>query len=830
MQIFSKLLFFSFNYPKTNIALFLICAFLSIFLSMNNIKIVTSTDELISKDLEFRKKQMELKDKFPNLSNNNVISIKVDNRKELKRLTKEVLSDFSKKKDIFNFYYSPQIDESFRKNLLKIADNSAREEIIFQLYKFQPLFSVLNNNPKLKGLNDIFELSMNNDGIKENSSQYRTILEGFIDSIKFNRNLDWSELFFNGNENLIIFSLKNEYLENNDFSNFYSLLLNIKERNVDKGKINFTGGQILDYEELLSVSQGAIKASILSMIFISLVLAISFRNIKIILSLLFSIFIGLIITLGITSVTVGKLNIISIAFAVLFIGISVDFGIQISMKLLQSQTINLSEKLRNFSFSIFIVGISSIIGFLSFIPTKYIGLSELGIISSIGVIVGVLTNLLFLSSLLKIANIEKISYKNDYINIFFSKTVLSISKKPKTSILFFIILFFSASVNLEKIKFDSDPLKLKDQNSSSVKLAYDLMRKDPSSDYKISVVDKDFDNELLSELEKNDFIDSIFRLKNRLNSDNISSDLEYLDFLFSLPENNVSSKSIELNRFKDNLEEIQKLKIPDVSNSAKKLLTMLDSKNNQERDITYFENLFFDDFAKFKFFLKDIVNVDNSNYSELPLFYRDKYFSEDDFERIEIYPKKKVIDENKTETFVNIVKKIFPQATGMPVVQNAAKSIVIESFIFAFILSFICLVVFSFIIFRNILYVMLCFIPLFSSFLCTVFIMQALKINLNFANMISLPLLFSLGISYSIFILRGFQESKSFTTLMKSSIMPGVLFSALTTISSFSTFAISNHYGTSSMGVMLFICLTTVMINSLILLPLLIHKLKSRLL
>ena len=166
----------------------------------------------------------------------------------------------------------------------------------------------------------------------------------------------------------------------------------------------------------------------------------------------------------------------------------------------------------------------------------------------------------------------------------------------------------------------------------------------------------------------------------------------------------------------------------------------------------------------------------------------------------------------------------------MPVVQNAAKSIVIESFIFAFILSFICLVVFSFIIFRNILYVMLCFIPLFSSFLFTVFIMQALKINLNFANMISLPLLFSLGISYSIFILRGFQESKSFTTLMKSSIIPGVLFSALTTISSFSTFAISNHYGTSSMGVMLFICLTTVMINSLILLPLLIHKLKSRLL
>lgn len=830
MQIFSKLLFFSFNYPKTNIFLFLISACLSIFLSMNNIKIVTSTDELISKDLEFRKKQIELKEKFPNLSNNNVISIRVDNRKELKRLTREILDEFSQKKDIFNFYYSPQIDESFRKNLLKIVDNSAREEIIFQLYKFQPLLSVLNNNPKLKGLNDIFELSMINDGIKENSSQYRNILEGFIDSIKFDQNMDWSELFFQDNENLIIFSLKKEYLDKNDFSNFYSLLLNIKERNLSEGKVRFTGGQILDYEELLSVSQGAIKASILSMILISLVLTISFRNIKIIVSLLFSILVGLIITLGITSVTVGKLNIISIAFAVLFIGISVDFGIQISMKLLQSKTLNLSEKLRSFSFSILIVGISSIIGFLSFIPTKYIGLSELGIISSIGVIVGVLTNLLFLSSLLKIANIDKISYKNDYINIFLNKTVLSIAKKQKTLILFFIILILSAITNLGKIKFDSDPLKLKDQDSSSVKLTYDLMRKDPSSDYKISVVDKNFDNELLSELEKNNYVNSIFRLKNRLNSDNISSDLEHLDFLLSLPENKVTSESIELNRFKDNLKEIQKFNIPDISNSAKELLTMLDSKKFQKKNITYFENLFFNDFVNFKSFLKDIINVDDSSYSELPTFFRDKYFSKDDFERIEIYPKKVVIDEDKTETFVNTVKRIFPHATGMPVVQIAAKSIVIESFIFAFTLSFICLFIFSFIIFKNILYVILCFIPLLSSFLFTVLIMQVLNINLNFANMISLPLLLSLGISYSIFILRGFQESKSFRILMKSSIMPAVLFSALTTICSFSTFAISNHSGTSSMGILLFISLFTVMLNSLILLPLLIHKMKPRLL
>ena len=165
----------------------------------------------------------------------------------------------------------------------------------------------------------------------------------------------------------------------------------------------------------------------------------------------------------------------------------------------------------------------------------------------------------------------------------------------------------------------------------------------------------------------------------------------------------------------------------------------------------------------------------------------------------------------------------------MPVVQNAAKNIVIESFVFAFSLSFILLALLTFVIFRNIIYVFLCFIPLLLSLFFTILIMLVCNINLNFANMISLPLLFSLGISYSIFMVRKFYESKSFSSLLESSIIPGILFSALTTICSFSTLALSSHYGTSSMGILLFVSLSAVMINSLIFLPVFILIFRSKL-
>lgn len=831
MRLLSKLLFFSLSYPKFNILIFFILSTVSILLFLNNITIVTSTEELISQKLDFRIEQKKLKDKFPNLSNNNVISIKSNSSENLELITNNILNDFEKKNEIFNFFYCPQTNESFKKNILRIVDDTTREKIIFKLYNSQPFLSVLASNPKIKGFNDILDLSISNNQLENNTDQFINIFSSFRNSIRTNEKVIWSQTFFSNNENLIVFSLKEEYLKKNEFSNFYDFLLSIEKKYSNRAKINFTGGQILDYEELENVTDGAIAASIMSLFFVSLVLILAFRNFKIIFALILSIIIGLAITLGITSITLGKLNMISVAFAVLFIGISVDFGIQITMKFLHSnlKKENALYKLQNFTSSIFIVSISSIIGFLSFIPTEYIGLSELGIISAIGVFVGVFTNLFFLSSLLKVSKIHEISYKNIFINSWLECLTLQIYRNPKKTLCFFFIVFIFVIINLDQLNFNSDPLKLKNQNSSSVKLAYDLMSKDPSSDYKISIVKKEIDNALLIQLLESPNIKSVFRLNNISYSEDLTDDLEHLSFLFSLPNNNSLSNSKDLDNFKKNLEKINELNIPKLSLISNKLLNELNSKDLLKQDVAHIENLFFSDFINLKNYISNIVNFENSIVDELPLFYREKYLSIDGFERIEIFPEEFIIHENKTNLFVNEVKKIFPNATGMPVVQNGAKKIVVESFVFAFTLSLLLLFVFTFLIFKNYIYVILCFAPLFSSLLFTLLIMQIFNINFNFANMISLPLLFSLGISYSIFILRNFYESKSFSSLMQSSIIPGVFFSALTTICSFSTFATSSHEGTSSMGILLFLSMGTVMINSLVVLPLLIKLTKSKL-
>ena len=264
----------------------------------------------------------------------------------------------------------------------------------------------------------------------------------------------------------------------------------------DNIKIQFTGGLIIDYEEVNSVSSGALLSGMMSLILVGIILFATLKKIKLIISLILSILIGLLITTGIISLTIGSLNLISVAFAVLFIGLSVDFGIQVFLRLLEKKNTeveNYKKEIGSVSKTIAIASIPSIVGFLSFVPTKYTGLSELGIISAIGLLVGLLVNIIFLPSiysLIKKPEKESITKKIDKRwEIFFNFIILN----KYYFIICLILIFIYDIFSIKFINFDSDAMKVKDQKLQSVKLAKELIEKNPTSDYIISIIEKEKD-------------------------------------------------------------------------------------------------------------------------------------------------------------------------------------------------------------------------------------------------------------------------------------------------------------------------------------------------
>ncbi len=819
------------NYPRTVVFSFFIFSIIGLFLTYNFLKIDTSTDSLINKKLDFKINQKKLKDEFKVLSNNILIKISGEDINKVNLYTKELIQLLKKRNDL-SFIYSPSVDPIFKENFFNFLNEKEKKNLVEKLYHYQPFFSEIIKKPRLEGFNNLLSLA-----IKKNDSksleEFLIILESFNKSIEENSKVDWFNVLNSDDiENFIIIGFKEDL--KNEFEKFYTFL-NSQKNSQTNLLIEFTGGLIIDYEEVKSVSKSNLIAGFLSILIVSFLLWLAFRNIKIIFFLILSILVGLSLTLAASIFIVDKLNLISVAFAVLFIGLSVDYGIQIFSRILEKNHFISKETIisdsSTISSTLLIASVPSMIGFLSFIPTNYVGLSELGTISFIGLIIGLLTNLIFLPSLLLI-NLKKIKFRfSENERNSYEKIILFLINRKKYIFGLILIISIFNIFFINRITFNYDALNLKDQNLESVKLAKKLIQKNPTSDYIISLVltkDELNNSEKLDLLLQKESVQSYFSFFN-LNKEYKSEDLDYLKFLINTEKSkNFFSNSNELEEFKKLLKDISKKEDLVISNISMKLFDILNKKINDKQSFMKLEqNLFegFDDLIK-KINSFGLVKKDFE--SMLPSYFKERYISSEGNYRLDIFPSKDVSKKIFLDEFVFDVESIYPNATGMPIIQQKAGVVVVDSFITALIISLLFLILFVYIIFRNIFIVLISLSSLLIATLLTIFLMIILNLNLNFANMIALPLLYSLGISFPIYFFKRYIDSNFLLiNVIRSNTPKAIVFSAATTMGSFSTLAISSHSGTSSMGVLLFISLLMTVISTIFVLPLILDEMKK---
>ena len=107
---------------------------------------------------------------------------------------------------------------------------------------------------------------------------------------------------------------------------------------------------------------------------------------------------------------VGSLNLLSIAFAVLFVGLGVDFGIQYSVRYRSERfksddlAAALVQAAERSAVPLSLAAMATAAGFLSFLPTDYKGISELGEIAGVGHAGRLSSSITVLPALLKLLN------------------------------------------------------------------------------------------------------------------------------------------------------------------------------------------------------------------------------------------------------------------------------------------------------------------------------------------------------------------------------------------------------------------------------------------
>jgi predicted RND superfamily exporter protein len=224
--------------------------------------------------------------------------------------------------------------------------------------------------------------------------------------------------------------------------------------------------------------------------------------------------------------------------------------------------------------------------------------------------------------------------------------------------------------------------------------------------------------------------------------------------------------------------------------------------------------------------LRNVLDPQTVTLDNITPDIKDQWVLPDGRARVQVVPVASARDSASLEKFVEEVSAVAPDASGSAVTIQAASATIIHAFRSAALTALIAIAVILLFILRRILDVALVLAPLLLSALLTVIVAVTLPLPLNFANIIALPLLLGVGVSFNIYFVMNWRAGQ--TAVLGSATARAILFSALTTGTAFASLALSAHPGTASMGVLLLISLACTLMASLAFIPALLATVPHR--
>jgi hopanoid biosynthesis associated RND transporter like protein HpnN len=188
--------------------------------------------------------------------------------------------------------------------------------------------------------------------------------------------------------------------------------------------------------------------------------------------------------------------------------------------------------------------------------------------------------------------------------------------------------------------------------------------------------------------------------------------------------------------------------------------------------------------------------------------------------RVEVFAGNDLDEPVALDEFVNEVRGVASDATGAPRMIVESGRAVVRAFVQAFLASLAATVVILLFLLRSFRDAALVLVPLLLAGLLTGATTELCGIPFNFANVIGLPLLLGIGVDSGIHIVHRVRAGGvEGAHVLRSSTARGVVLSALTTLVSFVSLALSPHRGTASMGALLTIGIVWTVLCALLVLP-----------
>jgi hopanoid biosynthesis associated RND transporter like protein HpnN len=224
--------------------------------------------------------------------------------------------------------------------------------------------------------------------------------------------------------------------------------------------------------------------------------------------------------------------------------------------------------------------------------------------------------------------------------------------------------------------------------------------------------------------------------------------------------------------------------------------------------------------------VRNLLNAEPVSIATLPPALKGNWMSADGVGRVEVAPKGDGNDNTILRRFVVAVRGVAPEATGQPVFIIEAAATVIKAFLQAGALSLVLIALILFVALRRWVDVALTLVPLLVAIVVTLEICVLIGLQLNFANVIALPLLLGVGVAFKIYYIVAWRSGG--TNFLQSSLTRAIVFSACTTAIAFGSLCFSHHPGTSSMGKLMALSLLTTLAAAVLFQPALLATQPNR--
>jgi hopanoid biosynthesis associated RND transporter like protein HpnN len=594
--------------------------------------------------------------------------------------------------------------------------------------------------------------------------------------------------------------------------------------------ITLTGPVIISDNEFAGVHEGIVLNGLVTGVIILAILWLALRSVRLVAAVVVNLAVGLVITAGGGLFMVGALNPISLAFAVLFVGLGADFAIQYTVRYREERH-EFDDLDRALLGSAKWVGIpltlaagAAAAGFLSFTPTAYSGLAQLGLIAGFGMFVAYALSLTLLPALI-------LAFKPPPEPKPLSLSALapadSFLKRHRIAVIIATGLVVAAGLPaLPHLEFNFNPLALENQSSAALTSLFRLGKEVPLNTAKVLVRPEEA-GPVAAKLATLPEVAATWTLENFVPKNRDQN----LPVIEAAAKRLVPTLHPDPRPAPDDAENVAALEqgvktLQDIADkhdgvgadaarrlgSALSKLAQADVARRVAAADSFIRPLRLD--------LDDVgesLNAEQVSRESLPSDLVRDWIAPDGKERIEVWPKGDANDNAVVRRFARALEAVEPSATGEAIGSTEWGSTIVEAFAEAAALALFSIAILLWIVLRRLTDVLVTLIPLLAAGIVTLEICAVTKFQLNYANIIALPVLLGIGVAFKIYYVTAWRRGQS--NFLESVLTRAVFYSTLLTATAFGSLWLSNQPEISSMGKLLALSLVCTLTSAALFQP-----------